>query len=130
MGKVFDKYDFTDWQVLAADERFFIEENDHLYPGCYMLGLTEQRLSSIRLWGLNQNRVDEVYIGKSVEIGRRIFQYGEEGSHLEEIIEDHLNRGFVLCFCTYETDDEEEALDVERRFLDEFDFDWNIVHNT
>lgn len=88
-------------------------------PVCYELGTAGPRGGSIQ-WH---------YVGHTINEKSRMGCYGRDGSHLADIINQHLNDGWWLFYRSWAFDTKQDAAAMERRRLKSKDYDWNIILN-
>ncbi len=102
-------------RLLANKKEWFSNALDYNGPCCYMLGTGGPRGGAIR-WH---------YVGHAGNEGKRMGQYGYDGSHLSDTIADHLKRGWCLYYRAISCKSKKAAKTMETRFLLKFKFDWN-----
>ncbi|MCK6639429.1 MAG: hypothetical protein L6Q81_05035 [Bacteroidia bacterium] len=109
------------WQLLATFEEDFADDLIDDGPACYELGLVHEDDSL--------DELEIVYIGETCDLYQRCCSYAECGSHLWEIVDDHLEDGFELYVRYKLFYSKEDACIYERKMLDKYDYPWNIRHN-
>lgn len=110
---------WSGWRKLAVKGAWFDEQCDYDGPTCYELAIRAPRGGKHRT----------VHCGQSANENRRMQRYGRDGSHLATIIQSHLNDGWHLNYRGWCCESPEAAQAMERRMLEKFDYDWNIVLN-
>jgi hypothetical protein len=110
---------WTEWRLLAKGDDWFDESFDYDGPSCYELGTGYEDGSDIQIH----------YVGETSNEEKRMECYGSHGSHLSEIIDDHLDRGWCLFYRGKVRGSKELAVKAQNRLLAEFKYDWNIMLN-
>jgi len=110
---------WTGWRKLAEKDVWFDDHFDYDGPTCYELAIR----------GPRGGQHTTVYCGHSQNEDKRMLDYGSNGSHLSEIIAQHLKDGWHLYYRGWCCNSKKEAAAMERRRLDERDYDWNIQLN-
>jgi hypothetical protein len=110
---------WTTWRLLAEGREWCDADFDYDGAACYQLSIAGPR-------GGNRHIV---YCGHTGNEKERMTQYGRDGSHLAEIIRQHLNKNWSLSYRGWCCDSKEDAAAMERRLLNKFKFPWNIVLN-
>ncbi len=110
---------WTGWRKLAEKGSWSDDCFDYDGPACYELALR----------GPRGGQHTTVYCGHSQNEDKRMLDYGSNGSHLREIIARHLKDGWHLYYRGWCCGSKKEAEAMERRMLDQWDYDWNIVLN-
>ncbi len=111
---------WTRWREIAMKGFWYEEELDWDGPACYELALAGPRGGNLRIF----------YVGETVNERRRVVSYARHGSHLSEIIHDHLNDGWHLFYRARSAASKGEAVQMQDNLLRQYDYDWNIVLNT
>jgi GIY-YIG domain-containing protein len=106
---------WTQWRLLAKPNEWFDDGFDYDGPCCYELGTGGPRGGSIQ----------PHYVGETSNEERRMSQYGRDGSHLSEIIKWHLKQGWCIYYRSYAVRSKAEAVQMQKRMLDKFKYDWN-----
>jgi hypothetical protein len=110
---------WTSWRLLA-DKRFWYEDCfDWDGPACYELGTG----------GPRGGRIQPHYVGETGNERRRIKAYASHGSHLADIIDDHLRRGWRLYYRAISCVSKPRAKELQDNLLARFEYDWNIILN-
>ena len=104
---------------LACKGTWYDDSFDYDGPVCYELGTAGPRGGNIR-WH---------YVGHTKNEKSRMSCYGRDGSHLADIINDHLDRGWCLYYRAWAFDTKEEAAAMEKRRLKSKLYDWNVILN-
>jgi hypothetical protein len=110
---------WTEWKLIADKYRYYTEDFDYNEPSCYELGIRK----------LKGGKVHPVYVGETVNERLRIHQYAISGSHLTKIINWHLRNGWLLFYRGQAKKSKREAIKMQNRLLDKYDYDWNIQLN-
>lgn len=113
---------WSEWHLLATFEEDFADELPDDGPACYELGIVHEEDSL--------DEMDIVYIGETCDLYQRCCSYAEHGSHLWEVIDDHLEDGFELYVRYKLFNTKEDAQEYELEMLYKFDYEWNIKNNT
>lgn len=111
---------WSEWILIADAKNAYLGEIDDEDAACYELGLFDDE----------SEEISPVYVGETCNLLQRISSYAEHGSHLWEIIDDHLDDGFDLYvrFKLFYT--KENAQEYEMKMLRKYDYDWNIKNNS
>jgi excinuclease UvrABC nuclease subunit len=67
-----------------------------------------------------------VYVGKAKNERKRISAYASHGSHLSEIIDSYLKKGFTLFYRVQVKKSKAEAKKMQNNLLVLHKYDWNI----
>lgn len=110
---------WTRWRKIADRRHWYGDELDWDGPACYELAIGGPRGGDLRI----------VYVGETANEKRRVIAYASHGSHLAEIVEWHLKRGWHLFYRAQIKDSKSEAIRAEQNLLAAFDYDWNIRLN-
>lgn len=110
---------WTDWRKIADKKNWYDDQFDHDGPSCYELGVG----------GPNYGGIEPVYIGETNNEMKRMIQYAKNGSHLSEIIDDALNKGYSLYYRAQALKTKNEAKKMQDSMLLRFKYDWNIILN-
>ena len=110
---------WTRWRVLAKGDRWDDDTFDYEGPACYELGTG----------GPHGGRIQPHYVGETQNEGERMRRYARNGSHLSEIIDRHLKDGWSLYYRGWMLSSKREAVAMQNRLLDEYEYDWNLSLN-
>ena len=110
---------WTHWRKIADRNHWFDDTLDWDGPACYELALAGPRRGSLRI----------VYVGETVNERKRVIAYASHGSHLADIIRQHLRQGWYLFYRAQLKKSKQAAVRMQNNLLAEFDYDWNIVLN-
>ena len=110
---------WTNWRLIANQTEWFQEALDWDGPACHELAIAGPRGGDLRI----------VYVGETVNERRRVATYARTGSHLSEIVDDHLRRGSCLWYRAQVASSKTAAVAMQNRLLGRFDYDWNIQLN-
>jgi hypothetical protein len=110
---------WTSWRLLADKRTWYDEDFDWEGPACYELGTGGPRGGSI----------EPHYVGETTNERRRIAAYARHGSHLADIIDDHLRRGWCLYYRAISYPSKPRAKMLQDNLLGRFEYDWNVVLN-
>ena len=110
---------WTNWRLLAMSREWFDGGFDYDGAACYQLSIAGPR---------GGNR-EVVYCGHTGNEKRRMSGYGRDGSHLANVIRNHLREGWSLYYRGWCCKSKEEADAMERRMLANFAFPWNTILN-
>ena len=105
---------------LAYGREWFPEHLKYGGPATYELGLGGPRYGNI----------GSVYVGETGNLRKRMSDYGKEGSHLNDVIDEALDQGYSLYFRYQRRRTKWTAQRSEMYYLDKYDYDWNIASNT
>jgi hypothetical protein len=89
-------------------------------PACYELAIGGPRGGRLRI----------VYVGETSNEKHRVAAYAQHGSHLSQIIHQHLRDGWHLFYRARATRSKRAAVEVQNNLLDQWDYGWNILLNT
>jgi hypothetical protein len=110
---------WTAWRKIA-DRRYWYDESlDWDGPACYELAIAGPRGGEIII----------VYVGETGNERKRVVAYASHGSHLSEIIHDHLKDGWHLFYRAQTKSTKAEAVRMQNNLLAGYDYDWNIQLN-
>lgn len=110
---------WTDWRMIADHGTWYDDDFDWDGPACYELAIAGPSGGDLR----------QVYVGETKNEKKRIAAYACHGSHLSEIIDDHLRRGWALWYHATALDSKAAAAAMQNRLLKRFKYDWNILLN-
>lgn len=110
---------WSEWILIASAEEAYLDQIDDDDAACYELGIFDEEDDSIK----------PVYVGETGNLLQRIKSYAETGSHLCEIIDEHLEEGFHLYVRYQLFYSKEDAQTYEAKRLRKFNYDWNIKGN-
>ena len=110
---------WTNWRLRAQRNDWFDENFDYDGPVCYELSITGPHGGGRKI----------MYCGHTENEKRRMSSYGRDGSHLADIIRQHLRDGWCLCYRGYALKSKKQAEAMERRMLGKFKYGWNILLN-
>ncbi len=110
---------WTNWRLLATADEWCDDRCDWTGPACYELGTGGSRGGRIRIH----------YVGETANELTRMRSYARNGSHLGQIIEDHLGDGWYLYYRAISCDSKRCAKELQDRLLARHAYDWNIRLN-
>lgn len=110
---------WTGWRKIADNQGWYGDELDWDGPACYELAIAGPRGGNLR----------PVYIGETGNERRRVVAYASHGSHLAEIIDDHLRRGWTIWYRAQGLKSKVAAVAMQNKLLQRFEYDWNIQLN-
>jgi hypothetical protein len=110
---------WTTWRLLANRKDWFDDRFDYEGPACYELGTGGPRGGAIQAH----------YIGETKNECSRMECYARHGSHLSDIIDDHLERGWCLYYRGMSCASKKAAVAMQDRMLAKFKYDWNYLLN-
>lgn len=113
---------WSDWQLLATFEEDFADDLKDDGPACYELGIVHEEDSL--------DDIEIMYIGETYDLYQRLSSYAEHGSHLWEIIDEHLDDEFELQVRYKLFDTKEDAVEYKLEMLRKYDYPWNIKNNS
>ena len=110
-----------DWRLLAKKgERYDVW--DYEGPACYELSIAGPKGGGRKI----------PYIGHTSNTKERLTSHARGDTDLAEIIDSHLNDGWLLDFRVWVFDTKEEAQETERRLFernnDPDKYGWNAIH--
>ena len=98
---------------------WYDDEFDYDGPACYELGTG----------GPRGGQIEPHYVGETVSEKRRMSSYARDGSHLSDIIDDHLKGGWTLYYRAVACSSKHSARKLQDNLLRKFEYDWNIQLN-
>jgi hypothetical protein len=110
---------WTNWTLLATPNEWLSASLTYMGPACYELGTG----------GPRGGRIREHYVGETGNEMVRLSCYGRNGSHLAEIIDDHLRRGWCLWCHSMALPSKAAAVAVQNNLLRRYRYDWNDLLN-
>jgi hypothetical protein len=110
---------WTGWRKLAEKGIWYDNQFDYDGPTCYELAIR----------GPRGGQHTTVYCGHSSNEDRRMLDYGSNGSHLEDIIQRHLEDGWHLYYRGWCCGSKKQGEAMERRMLSKWDYPWNLLLN-
>ena len=110
---------WTRWRKLAEGRDWYDDLFDYDGPCCYELGTGGPRGGDIR----------PHYVGETSNEKKRMCQYGRDGSHLAQIINGHLRKGWCLYYRAYCADSKKKAVEMQNKLLAQHRYDWNVMLN-
>lgn len=110
---------WTNWRKIADKNCWYDDDFDYDGPTCYELGIG----------GPRGGKLEPMYVGETKNEKTRIKAYASHGSHLSEIIDCHLNKGYVLYYRAQVKQSKKEAIKMQNSLLDKYKYDWNIQLN-
>jgi len=110
---------WTRWRKIADRDQWFDDALNWEGPACYELAIAGPRGGDLTI----------VYVGETANERKRMSEYASHGSHLSDTIESHLKRGRHLYYRAQGKKSKQEAVAMQNRLLDGFDYDWNIQRN-
>ena len=108
---------WTRWRKIADRKHWYNDTFDYEGPACYELAIGGPRGGNMRI----------VYVGETGNEKRRISAYARHGSHLSEIIDWHLKKGWCLFYHAQAKKTKAAAKKMQNRLLAKYDYDWNIL---
>lgn len=111
---------WTIWRKIADKHNWYSDRLDWDGPACYELAIGGPRGGNIQI----------KYVGETSNEKKRVSAYARHGSHLSEIIDDHLKRGWNLFYRAQAMNSKHEAILMQDSLLMSYDYDWNILLNT
>lgn len=111
---------WTKWRKIADHGHWYAETLDWDGPACYELSIAGPRGGNRKI----------VYVGETLNEKKRISTYAQNGSHLSQIIHQHLRDGWHLYYRSQIATSKQHAVKTQNSLLAKFDYDWNIVLNT
>jgi GIY-YIG catalytic domain-containing protein len=110
---------WTNWRKIATRRDWFDDELDWDGPACYELALAGPRRGGLLI----------VYVGETLNEKRRVATYARHGSHLSEIINNHLRGGWYLYYRACAVSSKSAAVAMQNNLLAQWEYDWNIQLN-
>lgn len=110
---------WTQWRKLANKDEWFDDQFDYTGASVYELGTGGARGGNIQIH----------YVGETKSEKSRMRCYAAHGSHLSEIIDDHLKRGWCLFYRGMRRGSKEAAVATQNSLLAKHSYDWNIMMN-
>ena len=104
---------WTKWRKIANRLIWYDEALDWDGPACYELAIAGPRGGDLRT----------VYVGETANERSRVAAYARSGSHLAEIIGDHLRRGWCLFYRARAMASKAAAVRMQNQLLKKFDYD-------
>lgn len=111
---------WTGWRKIATHDHWFAEALDWDGAACYELSIAGVRGGNRKI----------VYVGETINEKKRLTAYAQYGSHLSEIIQQHLSDGWHLYYRARAAKDKKHAVEMQNALLAKFDYDWNIILNS
>jgi hypothetical protein len=111
---------WTQWRKIADSEYWYDDAFDWDGPACYELSIAGTRGGNRKI----------VYVGETINEKKRMSAYAQHGSHLSEIIHEHLKDGWHLFYRSRSAESKQDAVEMQNSLLAKFNYDWNIVLNT
>jgi hypothetical protein len=111
---------WTNWRKIADRYEWYDDELEWDGPACYELAIAGPRGGDLR----------PVYVGETSNEGRRVASYARSGSHLSEIVDEHLRCGWTLWYRAQAAPTKAAAIAMQDRLLDRFGYDWNLQLNS
>jgi hypothetical protein len=108
---------WTAWRKIADRYEWYSAGFDYDGPACYELGTGGPRGGSIQ----------PHYVGETGNERSRIQCYARDGSHLSDLIDDHLKRGWCLYYRARACATKADAKRMQDNLLARFTYDWNII---
>ena len=109
---------WTRLRKIADKKAWYGKDFDNDDPACYELWI-----------GKSRSQARPVYIGETDNETRRMKEYASHGSHLSEIIDEYLNRGYSLYYRAIALPSKKAAEQMQDNLLMKFRYDWNILGN-
>lgn len=106
---------WTEWKKLAEGQHWYNNVLPGSEPGCYELAIGGPRRGGLEI----------TYVGESGNLRQRLARYGCSGSHLAELITDHLDGGWSLFFRIQRKPCKEIAVEMQDRRLRSYEYPWN-----
>jgi len=110
---------WTQWRKLTNQDEWFDDKFGYAGPSCYELGTGGARGGNIQIH----------YVGETKNKKSRMRCYAAHGSHLSEIIDDHLARGWCLFYRGRSHGSKTEAVAMQNNLLAKHTYDWNVMLN-
>ena len=110
---------WTNWRKIADKDYWYDEELDHEGAACYELAIGGPRGGNMEI----------KYVGETKNEKERIGAYASHGSHISEIIDEHLGRGFTLYYHAQDKKTKAAAKKMQDNLLSKHYYDWNIQLN-
>jgi len=110
---------WTEWRKMADRRYWYDDALDWDGAACYELSIAGPRGEGHQI----------VYVGETGNENRRVVAYASNGSHLAQIIDWHLKRGWHLFYRAQLKRSKREAVRMQCSLLARFDNDWNIQLN-
>jgi GIY-YIG domain-containing protein len=110
---------WTLWLKIADRNTWYSAAFNYNGAACYELALA----------GPNGGNLRTVYVGETGNEEQRIAAYAAHGSHLSDIIDFHLRRGWCLWYRAQARSSKSKAAQMQNRLLERFDYDWNLQSN-
>jgi len=110
---------WTHWRKIADRRSWYDDSLDWDGPACYELATAGPRGGNLRI----------VYVGETSNEKSRVIAYASHGSHLAEVVDWHLRRGWCLFYHAQLKRSKQAAVETQDRLLAMFDYDWNIRLN-
>ena len=111
---------WTNWRKIAEKDYWYGESLDWDGPACYELAVA----------GARGGKRKTVYVGETSNEKKRISTYARNGSHLSEIIHNHLEEGWHLYYHAILTRTKEEAVQLQNNLLGKYIYEWNKKLNS
>ena len=106
---------WTKPRLIAYKNEWYSKSFDYEGPACYELGTGGPRSGNIE-WH---------YVGETKNEKKRISTYARSGSHLSNIIDWHLTRGWHLYYRSQALSSKKDAKDMQDNLLAKYEYDWN-----
>lgn len=106
---------WTEWRRLADRRGWYDDEFDYDGPACYELGTG----------GPRGGQIERHYVGETLSESGRMSSYARHGSHLSDIIDDHLKREWTLYYRAVACRSKRDARKLQDNLLRKFKYDWN-----
>jgi GIY-YIG domain-containing protein len=110
---------WTKWRLLADGKEWFDDSFDYEGPCCYELATAGPQCGNVRIH----------YVGETKNEKKRMTRYGQDGSHLTEIIHSHLKAGWCLWYRSWSVPSKAAAIAMQNRLLADNKYDWNVLLN-
>jgi hypothetical protein len=102
-------------RIIAYRNKWYDDSSDYDGPACYEIGTG----------GLRAGNLQWHYVGETKNELTRIAAYARTGSHLSDIIEWHLRRGWCLYCRSVACSSKREAKQMQDNLLFRYKYDWN-----
>jgi hypothetical protein len=110
---------WTNWKKIAKSNECYLDDVIYTGASCYELGVKQWLIEDIQ----------PVYVAETSNEKRRISCYATHGSHLNNIINEHLKMGHALYYRTKAKRPKKEAKKMQDFLLAKYEYDWNIQFN-
>lgn len=98
---------WTEWSLLATPNEWFCGDLTYTGASCYELGTGGPRGGKIQIH----------YVGETTHEKSRLSCYGRSGSHIAELIDDHLKHGWAIWFRAMAMPDKAAAVRMQNNLF-------------